>query len=190
MPDSCSGAYLGNQPSLMRLSRDLTVSAIKLFRHDYIIPKGANTMNNQQLDEILNAWEKTSLLEGIDGEEQKLALALCLNAQANFNKTSHDGEFNRISIPLARRVFGESKAFRRNQFVNYGESKRPEYMFFSAGVDLDKERSLQEEADFVAELAAKVQAEIDTTFADKMGTEVIFHGFGRLVDGSVFMAYN
>ena len=149
-------------------------------------------MNHKELDEILSAWEETKLLEGIDDEEQKLSLALCLNAQNNFNKTTHDGEFNRISIPLTRRVFGESKAFKRNTFINYGESKRPEYMFFGATIDLDKKGvfSLEDEADDVAKLAEEIQKELDTAFADKMGVEVIFHGFGKLVDGTVFMAYN
>lgn len=147
-------------------------------------------MNHKELDEILSAWEETKLLEGIDDEEQRLSLALCLNAQNNFNKTTHDGEFNRISIPLTRRVFGESKAFKRNTFVNYAESKRPEYMFFGAQINLDGQFSLEDEAEKVAELAENIQKELDTAFADKMGIEVIFHGFGKLVDGTVFMAYN
>ena len=147
-------------------------------------------MNHKELDEIFQNIESTGLLEGISGENKKLAMALCLNAQAEFNKTNQqEAQFMRVSIPLARRAFAESKAFNRNQFVNYGEARRPEYMFFNARFKKHSD-DLQEEADNVADVAGKIRKEIDENFKDRMGAEIIFHGFGRLVDGTIFMAYN
>jgi len=145
-------------------------------------------MTHEELTTIISNWEKTNLIENFEDKEP---IALCLQSQLGFNKTTNDGYFNRLSIPLVVRVFSESKAFRNNTFTNFFESKRPEYLFFGTTADEQQSGfSLEEEAKQVSEIAFEIRRELDEAFRDKRDTEIVFHGFGRLVDGTIFMAYN
>ena len=59
-------------------------------------------------DEIVSRWKKTGLVEGIQNEEDQKAMAFIFQAQIMQNEaTSGSGIeiFNRLSIPMCRRVF-------------------------------------------------------------------------------------
>jgi len=145
-------------------------------------------MTHAELEKIISNWAETGLTETF---EEKEPISLCLQSQFEFNETPQAGEakFKRLSIPLVVRVFSESKAFKNNYFCNYFESKRPEYIFFRASLD-ETFSSLEEEAEAVTNLAADMTKEIDEAFFDRREAEVIFHGFGTLIDGTIFMAFN
>lgn len=150
-------------------------------------------MNQKELEKIVSNWQETNLIENF---EDKVSIALCLQSQLQFNENSKNREltedevtFNAISIPLVVRVFSESKAFNRNRFVNYFESKRPEYLFLSTSIE-DMPEDVNERAEFLAKLSKDVAEEIDEYFSDKFHSEITFQGFGRMVDGTLFLAYN
>lgn len=143
-------------------------------------------MTHDQLQKIISNWDQTNLIENFENKEP---IALCLQAQLGFNETTQvrDDFFRKISLPLVVRTFQESKAFKNNYFGNYFESARPEYMFLKTKV---KQVADDEAAEEVARIASGVAKEIDEAFFDRRGAEIIFHGFGTMVDGTIFMAFN
>lgn len=144
-------------------------------------------MTHEKLKQIISNWEQTNLIEGF---EEKEPIALCLQSQLEFNETTQvqNDFFRKISLPLVIRAFSESKAFKNNYFTNYFESPRPEYMFLRAKVN--EEVADEGAPEEVARLATEIAKEIDEAFADRKNAEIIFQGFGTLVDGTIFMAFN
>ena len=139
--------------------------------------------------DIISKWEKTGLLEGCHNKD---GLALCLQAQIQFNERELDPQFKRISIPVLVRMFSLSEAMRRNHFVTYFEDVAwPNVLTFKTRfAPAEPHNDLQEEADYVAELCQKWSKELDKHFSDMKDREVIFRGIGRLDDGTVLMYYS
>jgi hypothetical protein len=66
-------------------------------------------------NDLLERWEKTGLLKGVEDIDRKYALATCLQVQMSVNEIFDDSvQWKRLSIPTVRRVFSVT----RNLFVN------------------------------------------------------------------------
>jgi len=83
----------------------------------------SNQFQHKLIDEnkeIVNKWEKTGLLEGIDHAYEKSSMAVLLENQAKqllseISKTggANSEEWSGVALPLVRRIFGDisSKEF-------------------------------------------------------------------------------
>ena len=145
-------------------------------------------------NDVYARWEKTGLLEGVRDQH---GLAACLEVQRVFNETHEmPPQFLRLTIPIIRRLFGESKAVQRNHFTSYFEEAAwPQLMTFRTKYNPPKPSAgnydvLQAEADYCGILTRKLAAEIDEAFRDKRDMEVIYRGLGLLDDGTVVMYYS
>lgn len=141
------------------------------------------------IDKILTLWNNTGLLENA---KNKLALALCLEAQKRYNESAPDmsATLRRLTIPLLVRMLTGSKAATRNNFINYfDEGQAPKTHIFKSKL-LTFNGDLQAEADFCAKLAESMTTELDELFKDKMHNDIIFKGLDCLKDGTIIMHYN
>lgn len=141
------------------------------------------------LNQIKENWEKTGLLEPYQGDEA-LSLATCLESQRKMNETLDDIEFKRVSLPLVRRIYSESKAVERNHFINYFENTvyHNNYIFKNKFPKIDG--SLEEQTEATAALASKMAKEIDVLFADQRNSKISFNGFDIMEDNSIVMYFN
>tara|TARA_B100000424_G_C22942446_1_gene501495 strand:- start:697 stop:2337 length:1641 start_codon:yes stop_codon:yes gene_type:complete len=83
---------------------------------------------------LVNKWEKTGLLEGIDKEYDKHNTAILLENQAkqliteaNSTSTTSKEEWNGVALPLVRRIFGELSA---KEFVSVQPMNLPSGLVF------------------------------------------------------------
>jgi hypothetical protein len=150
-------------------------------------------LNQSNLICLVDRWTDTGLTERF---EDKTNISLCLQSQLKYNESNNiDATFKLISIPLLIRIFSESKAFKRNQFVNYLEDAKPSQIV-TFGIKLDKietkkdESKLDKYAEKTASIAQYIMKELDEAFADVNNQEIIFHHFGILKDGTITMAFN
>jgi hypothetical protein len=147
---------------------------------------------NKNLDEIVERWESTGLTQGSDSKRN---LALCLQAQLQYNEQNDEDLtplFKRTSIPLLRRMH-EGECFKRNRFTNYFETEgHSKYkFFFKTKFTPPTTQNLDEEAEYVAELAKNLTKELNEAFKDKMNSEIIFEGFGLMFDPhTIVMCYS
>ena len=145
-------------------------------------------MKFKEIEEIVRNWEETNLLEGF---EDKISIATCLQAQLKLNEQESEPQFKRISIPLIIRILSESKAAKRNYFYNYFEEEdKPAVVIFKSKHRSFEPKDLDEEAEYTAKLATDIKSEIDSLFSDTMNKDIIFHGLRCLDDGHIAMAYN
>ncbi len=83
---------------------------------------------------LVNKWNKTGLLEGIDKEYDKHNTAILLENQArqliseaNVTSTTSAEEWNGVALPLVRRIFGEISA---KEFVSVQPMNLPSGLVF------------------------------------------------------------
>jgi len=141
-----------------------------------------------EIEEIVQNWKVLNLENLFD---ELVPISLCLQTQLKYNESNKElsPHFRRISIPLVIRAFNESKAYKRNHFINYFEKHEPQVAMFKARFK-GSEGDLQQEADLVANLASEVAKEVDSLFSDVMNEEIVFHGLGCLNDGTIIMLFN
>jgi len=140
-----------------------------------------------KIQDIVQQWENTNLLEGFD---DKISIATCLQAQFKMNEVEHNPQFKRISIPLVVRMLSESKAAQRNYFHNFFENTKPLWASLNTVFKDFHTENLEEEADQTAVLAAKLTKEIDALFADTKNKDIVFHGLHCLNNGNIMLAYS
>jgi hypothetical protein len=94
-------------------------------------------------------------------------------------------------------MFSESKAFKRNHFVNYFEedSDEPEVHVFKTKFTYNDAvpggtYRLDDEVCYVAKLSKTLREEVDKFFGDQKGKTITFHGLFCLPDGTITMKYN
>ena len=98
----------------------------------------------EQTRQLVNKWEPTGLLEGIDSETKRSGMAVLLENQANqlVNEASQVGtgsnteQWSGVALPLVRRIFGELAA---QDFVSVQPMNLPSglifYLDFRYGTD-------------------------------------------------------
>lgn len=126
----------------------------------------------------LQKWEQTQLLDGVTGE-RKLSLANLLESQRKFNETNQNTSFNRISIPLLRRIFTcalvEGVLALQSQWYTF-EDKWNDYDHGAFNLDHD--------AEAVARISDNIVSQIQT-----MG-KIAIHCLDCMDDGSIRMNYS
>lgn len=126
----------------------------------------------------LQKWEQTQLLDGVTSE-RKLSLANLLESQRKFNETSQNASFNRISIPLLRRIFTcdlvEGTLAPQSQWYTF-EDKWNNYDHGAFNLD--------REAETVSKMADSIVSQIQT-----MG-RIAIHCLDCMEDGSIRMNYS
>lgn len=151
-------------------------------------------MNFTRIQEITNQWtEWLNLKEVFD---DLVPISLCLDAQRRLNETANfEPQFMRCNIPLVIRVFRESKAYKKNHFVNYDEGEKPEIYLFNTKWSPpkqpeDRQYSIDIEANYLAEFASLITKEFDALFNDMSNESITFHGFGLLREGIITLAFS
>lgn len=145
---------------------------------------------------LMERWEQTGLLKGIETPDRKFAMATCLQTQVDINKNEGFSPFwKRVSIPVVRRVLANT----RNLFSNRdfdGIAEGANFHFFKAKFDNDltaqqdgRGNNLQREAEYVAEFSEKILNEINDLFRDEPSREFNFRGFVATKDGDFIMYY-
>ena len=130
------------------------------------------------MNEILERWKKTSLLEGIEDEASQILTAYVMQNQIHINEVDMTltPEFKRISIPLIRRVVPELSCG--------AESRVAETARYSATLNVQyipsTGYSLIEEARKTALLSEKVRDAVNAfVFGIQSHSETFYiHGFG------------
>lgn len=143
-----------------------------------------------EIEDIVENWKVLNLDEMFD---DLVPISLCLQAQIKFNENKDlSPQFKRISVPLIIRAFNESKAFKRNRFVNYFEDHDKQIAMFKTKFQetfFQTNNILENEAGSVADLASNIAKEIDSLFSDVMSEEIVFHGLGCLKDGTITLVF-
>ena len=127
------------------------------------------------IQEVCERWEKTGMLNGCS--DRKEVMASCLQAQLEFNEEagkSLPDAWRRASIPVVRRVFGETKVVFKNDFSDEHAGNTSFYMFKQTW-NPPKDGDLNEEADYVAAFAATLVKELNENFHD-FRRQVNFYG--------------
>jgi hypothetical protein len=151
-------------------------------------------MNFTRIEEITRQWGEWLNLE--KAFDDLTPISLCLDAQRRLNEmTDFPVTFKRCNIPLVIRVFRESKAYKKNYFVNFEEGEKPEIYLFNTKWSPpkqpeDRQFSLDIEANYLAECASAVTKEFDALFSDMSNESITFHGFGCLKDGTLTLAFS
>jgi inactivated superfamily I helicase len=147
-----------------------------------------------EIENIVQNWKVLNLESLFD---DLVPISLCLQTQMKYNENNKElsPAFRRISIPLVIRAFRESKAYKRNQFVNYfeeckSEECKPQVAMFKTKFKAVENVDLQKEANLAASLASEIAKEIDSLFSDVMNEEITFHGLGCLNDGTMTLLFN
>ena len=98
----------------------------------------------EQTRQLVNKWEPTGLLEGIDSETKRSGMAVLLENQANqlvteasqVGTASNNEQWSGVALPLVRRIFGELAA---QDFVSVQPMNLPSglifYLDFRYGTD-------------------------------------------------------
>lgn len=125
------------------------------------------------IQEVCERWEKTGLLNGCS--DRKEVMASCLQAQLEFNEEAVGipSAWRRASIPVVRRLFGETKVIFKNDFSDEHAGNTSFYMFktlWNPPVG-----DLNEEANYVAEFTQSLKRELDENFHD-FRRQVNFYG--------------
>ena len=96
--------------------------------------KAAFATQRNETQGYVTKWEKTGLLEGLDGEYDKHNTAILLENQAKQliseagnNTTSANDEWNGVALPLVRRIFAEISA---KDFVSVQPMNLPSGLVF------------------------------------------------------------
>jgi len=153
-------------------------------------------MNFTRIEEITRQWgEWLNLKEVFD---DLVPIALCLDAQRRLNETQKfdfDVQFKRMNIPLVIRVFRESKAYKKNHFVNYDEGVKPEIFMFKEKWNPPtgtgrQPYSIDSERDYLEQLAPIITKEFDALFNDMSNESITFHGFGLLREGIITLGFS
>lgn len=145
-------------------------------------------MTYTEIEDIVRWWGVLNLDELFD---DKVPISLCLQAQIKYNETKEfHPQFMRLSIPLVVRVLAESKAYKRNYFVNYAEGKKPQITILNTKFKPFEVENLDEEANYTAQLASNITKEFDSLFADISNEEITFYGLGCLNDGTITLSFS
>lgn len=149
-------------------------------------------MNFTRIEELTRQWgEWLNLSESFD---DLVPIALCLDAQRRLNETAHfEPKFMRMNVPLIIRVFRESKAYKKNHFVNYDEGVKPEIYMFKTKWNpphVEGLGVLDSERDYLEQLTPEIIKEFDALFSDMSNENITFHGFGCLKDGTLTLAFS
>lgn len=136
--------------------------------------------------ELLERWQNTGLLEGIDSLDRKFAVATCIQAQINLNQSESekdtDSQWKRVSIPAVRRIFASTRnLFVNEDFDNLNEHKA-NYQILKTKYNLgdctvDGQHSLQKEAEGLAKFCDAVVLELNEMFRDIPRKQLAFYGF-------------
>ena len=98
----------------------------------------------EQTRQLVDKWEPTGLLEGIDSETKRSGMAVLLENQANqlvseasqVGTASNNEQWSGVALPLVRRIFGELAA---QDFVSVQPMNLPSglifYLDFRYGTD-------------------------------------------------------
>jgi len=164
------------------------------------------TDNLKPYDEmsLVERWEATGLLAGVNDQKVKESVAACLEAQRVYNEEDNSSApWKRVSIPVIRRAIATSEAVKRNTFVENKESSEsaPEVYVFNTkyqgltqpGYELTAEQkqwSLDAEAEAVAEFSYKFKEEFDRLFKDQYKKKIYFKGLSCTNEGTVCLRYN
>ena len=135
--------------------------------------------------ELLERWESTGLLRGIESQDRKFAVASCMQAQMNMNNSYAKDNINpqwvRISIPTVRRVFTNTRnLFVNEDFDNLNEHKANYQILktkFGNNVETVRPQDLAFEADAVAKFSEEVVLELNEMFRDIPKKQLTFYGF-------------
>lgn len=142
------------------------------------------------LERIAERWKSTGLTKGVEDAHN---LALCLQAQMNFNEsTDAEARWRRVSIPVVRRLHA-AECFMRNRFTNYFElDEHKAVLFFKTKFNPPNVStySLEAEAEYTAKLCEDLSKELNEIFLDKREAEIIFHGIGLLDEKTIAMYYS
>jgi hypothetical protein len=145
-------------------------------------------MNFTEIEEVVNNWRIFDLDQLF---EDRIPISLCLQAQVKYNESNNfEPQFMRLSIPLVIRAFAESKAFKRNHFINYDEHDKPQLAILKVKHKAFIPNNLDEEAEYAAKLAVQILKEIDALFEDVMNEDIVFHGLGCLKDGAITILFS
>ncbi len=145
------------------------------------------------IQEIVSKWEGTKLLEGVYSKEN---MAMCLEAQRQFNETHEQPEdFKRCSIPVVFRTFC-SKG--RNHFVNHFDEQTQVFghmlktkFVLPCRFDQDgNKRSTDDEAEYVAKTSVELKEEIKKLFKDRFENQIGFHGFSCNESGNLTLFWS
>ncbi len=127
------------------------------------------------IQEVCEKWEKTGLLNGL--VERREVMASCLQAQIEFNEECGDSipvEWRRSSIPVVRRVFGETSMVFKNDFSDEHAGNTSFYMFKQTW-NPPMSGDLNEEAEYVASFSAMILKELNENFHD-FRRQINFYG--------------
>lgn len=149
-------------------------------------------MTFTEIEEVVNNWRSFDFDQLF---EDRIPISLCLQAQVKYNESKNfEPQFMRLSVPLLIRAFAESKAFKRNNFINYnedyGEDYDPQLAVFKVKHKVFVPNNLDEEAEYCAVLAHDIAKELDALFEDVMNEDIIFYGLGCLKDGAITISFN
>ncbi|RDJ35664.1 MAG: hypothetical protein DWQ19_12665 [Crenarchaeota archaeon] len=126
------------------------------------------------IEEIVEKWEKTKLLEHCSSKEN---LAACLESQRLMNERAKNmsAKFKRISIPLTYRVFSYPA---NNVFTNYfNENTIFNAYMLKTKFNLSENESLNMEVSYVEQLANDLKVELEEMFKDNFQGQIQFDGF-------------
>lgn len=149
------------------------------------------------MNKILEKWEKTRLLEGLS-ECRKKPVAQCLEAQLIANKiasndklTHSEQAWQRISIPLVRRIFAQTNnVFSFPENINILEHNCISHKFKSENFFSDLTyfaHWIEGEAEVCSSLEKSLLAEINNLFKD---TQQQINFFGLMNNKKIiFMWY-
>lgn len=149
-------------------------------------------MTHTEIADNVKHWKESLSLEEVF--DDLVPISLCLEAQRIVNENSNidNAPFKMLSIPLVIRVFRESKAYKRNYFVNYKEDIKPQIHMFKTRFNpptLEGPGRLDALADYCGELASNITKEIDFLFSDVKNEEIVFNGFGLLKNGILTLSF-
>ena len=150
-------------------------------------------MRFTEIEDIKRQWNEWLNLDSIF--EDLIPISLCLRAQTKFNENhKFEPKFMRMSVPLVIRAFKESQAYKRNYFVNYDESKKPQvFMFKTKWIPpepVNGHYNIDLEKDYLEQITPAIVKEIDSLFSDVANEEITFHGIGCLKDGTLTLSFN
>jgi hypothetical protein len=131
--------------------------------------------------ELLERWESTKILTGIEDTDRKFAVATCLEMQRRVNETFDDGNsWKRCSIPVIRRVFSETRnLFMNEDFDNLDNKVNYQFLktkFEVPDCTVDGKYDLNLEAEYVAKFSEDIRNELNEMFRDTPRKQIKFYG--------------
>jgi hypothetical protein len=145
-------------------------------------------MTFTEIEEVVENWKGFDLDQLF---EDRIPISLCLQAQVRYNESKNfEPQFMRISVPLLIRAFAESKAFKRNNFINYNEDDKPQFAILKIKHKTFVPNNIDEEAAYTAKFAGQMAKELDALFEDVMNEDIVFHGLGCMKDGAITISFS